>query len=72
MLGGIDAARSDALRFEQRERVRVAIESDYVVVARFTQQMSDALADQTRANEGNLHVHLLKRCESVCNPWTPV
>ena len=61
-IGGIDAARRDALRIEKRERVFIAIERDDVEIPRFTQQMGNALTDQSGADEGHFHIHLLYVC----------
>lgn len=58
-IGGIDAARRDALRIDERERVFVAIEGDDVEIPRFTQQMRNALTDQSGADEGHFHIRLL-------------
>jgi len=49
----------DALRVDEREREVVAIERDHLEILRFTQQVGNALTDESGADEGNFHVHLL-------------
>jgi len=58
-IGGINTAGRNTLRFKQVECVSIAVENDDLVVTGFTQQSSNALANQAGADEGYFHVYLL-------------